>query len=244
MAINVKVSRDNAASIQVLKELRDHYEGMKYGTYKSHFYKKVVPEYMKILKSYGKKEAQKISRTGELQSHIITRRGKATRGYLSVWLGADGPAAKYASIINEGGWQKPRFKEHLTIPLDAAKDSTGAKKKSVRDYPKRMTFLWDIPASKAGTWGKLAGQKVLFKKERNYPFYGKGSRKKRDAIFKRGEKSKGVHFHKITPIFIYAKENYVRPTHWATNAMSQSMPEAIKLIKKYNEWFAKRGRKA
>ena len=236
----VKVSRSNVAATQRLADIRTYYENMTFTQYKNHLQYKVRPEFKKILKKHGIREARKISRTGELASNIITGDGTATRGFPAVWLGAGGPAAAYASIINEGGWQKPRLKDYLTIPLDAAKDpSTGAKKKSVRDYPDKMTFLWDIPANRGGTWGRLAGQKVLFKKEKNFPLYGKGSRKKKETTFKRGKGSKGVHFHKITPIFIYAKENYVKPTYWASNAMKSSIPEVLKIIGEFNKNWAK-----
>ena len=217
---------------------------MTFTEYKNHLQYKVRPEFHKILKRHGQREAKRISRTGELAKHIITGDGAATRGFPAVWIGADGPAAKYASIINEGGWQKPRFKKHMTIPLEAAKDpATGAKIKSVREYDSKKTFLWDIPASKSGTWGKLAGQKILFLKHRNFPPQGRQKGKLGNPIFKRGEKSKGVHFHKITPIFIYATENYVKPTHWATNAMRDSIPEVLKIIRKFNTDFAKKGQR-
>ena len=230
------IVKDQAGGIQRLKDIRDHYEGMTYTVYKDHFHKTVLPKYIAKLKEYGKFEAQKISRTGELQANVITGRGKATRGFPSVWLGATGNAAKYASIINEGGWQYKK-KKYLTIPLEAAKDAkTGAKIKSVREYPKKDTFLM-VPGA---NWGKLAGQLVLFEKKKNFP--GSKPRGTGDK-FKRGKGSAGVHFHKITPIFIYATENYVKATHWATRAMDRSRKEAIQMIREYNEKFGKRERK-
>lgn len=240
----IAIVKDQSASIQRLADLRKYYNGMTYGTYQKHFNKIVLPEYIDVLKKYGQFEAQKISRTGELQSNVITGRGKATRGYPSVWLGASGPAAKYASIINEGGWQKKK-KKYLTIPLNAAKDAnTGAKIKSVREYPSDTTFLM-VPTN-ASAWGRLAGQLVLFEKHKTFPSgkpRGTGDAFKRGSSTARGNGSKGSYFHKIIPIFIYATENYVKPTHWATNALKRSKVEAIKMIREYNINFANRGKR-
>ena len=234
----IAIVKDPAGGIQRLADLRKHYDGMTYTQYKKQFNEVVTPKYRELLKQYGIQEAEKISRTGELAGNVVTGRGKATRGYPSVWLGAEGRAAKYASIINEGGWQH-KDEKYLTIPLDATKDpTTGARTKTTYDFPSDKTFLW-TPTNP--TWGRLVGQLVLFLKEKNSAPVGRIKGNLGNPVFKRGKGTKGVHFHKITPLFIYAESNYVNATHWATNAMKRSRTDAIKMIREYNKNFPKRG---
>lgn len=233
------MAKEGAAAIQKLAEIRKTFSGMKFGQYKKDFEDNIIPRYRKNLERHGRREARNISRTGELAANIITGRGRAGKGYPAVWLGAKGPAAAYAGILDHGGWQRKTGK-YLTIPLDAVKDrKTGKKKKSVRDFPSKFTFLWDIPEYKANVWGGLAGQKVLFKKTKNFPAYGKGSRSKKGP-YGSGPRKDRIYFHKIVPIFIYATENYVGATFWATKAMRASKADVQKMIKTYNRNYVKK----
>ncbi|RLF43932.1 MAG: hypothetical protein DRN17_05415, partial [Thermoplasmata archaeon] len=143
-------------------------------------------------------------------------------------------AAAYGQIIDKGGVVRARNHKYLTVPLKAVTDAKGVKKWDVWHYGKNSKYTFLKVAS--GRWGKLAGKLVLWKKDKNFPTYGKGSRTKRTGAYG----TKGVYYHKIKPLFVYEKQVTVKATYWAENAAIYSIHKVTKKIRKFNARYVKK----
>lgn len=188
---------------------------------RSEFQKKVMPKYSKILERNAKKEAKKVSRSGDLVRGIYVTGGKT--GRQGVALRVKGPARKYARILNSGGVIRAKDKL-LTEPTKINMDRKGRIKKGIWQLPKKQTFTI---TPKYGFWSQeiRPGEKVVFRKDKDTVlkrFFRRRTRGTDGKLRKTPAKVKAV--------FILRKIKFIQATHWADNAHKQSLKELHTLM--------------
>jgi len=177
------------------------------------FYHEVFLPYGDILLRNAKREASKISRTGELASSLKVTGGQS--GRFGVGLAIVGPAAKYGMIINKGGVIHATNKL-LTIPFPAALNpATNQKIKPLSAYPSKLTFQRTYANS-----GRTIVYLKDFSTSRIYP----PRRRVRNSKNKLVRPQPG-----IRPLFELKEEHYVPATHWADKAYEASRKELARL---------------
>lgn len=205
-------------------ELRKYFKAVTGGAFGSDklrkvFQKEVFRPYGAILLRNGKDSAGKISRSGLLARSLKITGGKSGRG--GIGLAVRGPAAKYAMIINNGGWIYPKNHKYLTIPVgDNIDPKTGEKVKTMWQFPDDRTFTI-TPKS-----GRMAGRRFVFLKSfstsNSYP--PRRRTRSSDGKLRRKQPS-------VKAIFELKEKHYVKPTNWANIAYNKSIKELNKLVK-------------
>lgn len=216
-------------------ELRKYFKAIGSGAFGSDslrkvFQREVFVPYGGILLKNAQAEAGKISRSGQLAKSLSITGGATGRN--GIGLAVRGEAAKYAVIINKGGWIYPKNHKYLAIPVgDNIDPKTGDKLKSMWDLPDDRTFTITPKG------GPMAGRKFTFLKE----FSDRaGSNPPKVTSPKTGKLINAV--PKVKAMFELKEKHYVKPTYWARNAYLQSQKDLGKLVQTVaRKYYSARG---